>query len=119
MKGILGNLVLHITALQPGIATWYCNLVLHTTVFQPGIANHSISQFSIDQCVGPVLALCLSNVQGNCIANHFYRWSTNAVGDWKRPSLIRWTSEEASSQGGLPLFRGACLLPGLPPLRAT
>ena len=71
---------------------------------QPGIANHSISQFSIDPYIlGPVLAPCLSYVQGNCIANHFYRWSTNAVGDWKRPSLIRWTSEEASSQGDLPL----------------
>ena len=61
---------------------------------QPGIANHSISQFSIDPYIlGPVLAPCLSYVQGNCIANHFYRWSTNAVGDWKRPSLIRWTPE--------------------------
>ena len=99
------------------------------------IAIHSISHFGIAHAeyhkpqycpaqywsvyIGPVLAPCLSSVEGNCIANHFYGWLTNAVGDWKRPSLIRWISEEASFKRGLCLFSGECLLPGMPPLRGT
>ena len=97
------------------LATWYCIPQYFNLVLQAGIAYHSISQFSIDQCIGPVLAPCLFMSRETALQITF-------IGGPPMQSVIgkglRWFAghlRRPLSQGVVPLFGGPCLLPGMPP----